>query len=180
MLRLCVVICCLACIGCGGASRSSASMDLAAMTPDERAAYEQRLADEEQKRRAAASEVPGLTVGQVEDMPAAPDLPDFLGMEHEQHDLELQALLNARAEAPLLPASIDETARATYLVYIWQPAFDLRQRRQETLQADRQVLNQRFQEKVSQQTAWREEREARRRAHEQRALRQQLQLDNNE
>ncbi|MFW5845236.1 MAG: hypothetical protein ACOCXJ_03325 [Planctomycetota bacterium] len=150
-------------VACGGRSareRELMQADTATLSEDERAERARLLRAEERKRRAAASDIEGLTVGQYEDMPQAPPLPDFIDVDTSREELLLHAQMTALSEAQwILPPTINPEQRVIYLMHAWTPRFERRQERLANMLRDRELLNSRYMEMQSRETAWREERE---------------------
>ena len=159
---------CLLPMGCTTSTRSApTARDPHTLSPDERAIWAAQQAEAERVRRAQKSNIPGLTQGELEDMPDAPPLPSFISAQTTPEQLALQAQLTARSEyGNVLPATIRRESRAIYLLWIWRPEMDSRQAGMRSILADRKALSDSFLTRGNQELQWREEADRRRRAFE--------------
>lgn len=82
-------------------------------------------------QRGQPSEIPGLTIGEIDMQPPVPTLPDLYDLIHTHDDLQPHALIVALEEfdAGYLPADLSTDARTIYLVWAWTPLFEERQAR---------------------------------------------------
>lgn len=115
-------------------------------------------------QRSQASHIPGLTVGQLEDQPAAPPLPELFDLTSDSQDLRHHAFILAceEAETDVIGENLIDS-RTRYLVWAWEPLLAERQARaraaldQRRARQDYQVADAR------QQAQWRRDIEAHRR-----------------
>lgn len=103
---------------------------LGELTPEKRTIYVGHIWGEalQALRRGQASTVAGLTIGELEDQPAAPELPAIFDSNHASQDLLRHARVVALEEqAQGLLGDLDLEKRAVYLAWFWEKPLAERQ-----------------------------------------------------
>lgn len=95
-----------------------------------------------QHQRSQASTISGLTIGELEDQPGVPPLPEIFGLGTTSEDLAHHAYLVASEEAATDVIGDNAIAsRQTYLVWAWEPLLAKRQARHAAALEERQARN---------------------------------------
>lgn len=96
-----------------------------------------------QLRRAQPSEVEGLTIGELEDQPPAPPLPEIFGSASTVEDLTRHARVVAMEERDQgVLGELEAAKRVTFLTWYWQEPLAARQAIVARAKAERQALHQ--------------------------------------
>ena len=145
--------------GCSGTSSRTTKVE-AGPTPEEISEAERlqkrQFSEEDIKRREAPSKTfEGLTVGEVEDMPAVPDLPRNLGLQTTVDQLSAHCAIVAREEVASGSAKhVSVAARQSYLLQVWSALLSERQQELGAVANDRADLAADYQANHVRNTDW--------------------------
>ena len=132
-LAVCVVAVLLSSCGSSSASTrsgSSSTVTTTSSSPEEvnkgystgliKIRKRRQFTQEEMRERKKPSEIPGLTAGQLEDMPEVPELPRIFGLNATQEQLDAHAMIMAREDVQSGRADlVTIEQRYTYIRYVW-------------------------------------------------------------
>ena len=112
-------------------------------------------------QRAQPSEIPGLTVGDVEDQVAAPPLPQLFGIAHDAEDLRTHGLFVAYEERDAgVIGDMSVAIRALYLAWAWGPELEHRRELAQAALDEGAAAQAHRLERIRQGAQWQEEMEA--------------------
>lgn len=121
----------------------------------------------ELRERKRPSDVPGLTRGQVADMPDAPALPDVFGLYHTEEQLNAHAMLQAREDVQNGRAALFTIEqRYTYIRYLWLDEWQARKELLESVIAEQSEHARRIRHAAARSAAWERSNKEKQAAHQ--------------
>ena len=155
---------------CGGSSSSARSSGSAAgkstaSTPEEvnkgystgliKIRKRRQFSKEELRARKKPSDIPGLTAGQLEDMPPVPVLPRIFGLNATQDQLDAHAMITAREDVQGGRADlVTVQQRYLYVRYVWTKDWEARKALFSGVISDQTDYAKRLRRSASLDAAW--------------------------
>jgi hypothetical protein len=175
--------CCLLTLGMTGCTSSSRSAKSGMeaqqkeLTEAQRRQLRQFTPEDEKRRARASKEFEGLTVGEVEDMPPVPPLPEEFGRDASQDQLQAHSYLVAREEVANGYAPwVSVPARQRYLLSVWSQRLEDRKQRLAIVAQERASLHEAITRNAVSASQWRRQNREIQERYDEMIRRERLQL----